>query len=72
MKNQSSASVWTASSTARVAVLEPSTGFYPGTGTLGRGRTAGRGGESVMKLALALANCAIWMYVAVLPVGLVA
>jgi hypothetical protein len=72
MKNQSSASIWAASSTARVAVLEPNAGFYPGTGTLGRGRAARRGGESLMKLALVVANSAIWAYVAMLPIGLVA
>lgn len=72
MKNQSSATIWATSSTARVAVLEPNAGFYSGTGAPARGRVARRGGEPLMRFALLVANSAIWTYVAALPVGLVA
>jgi hypothetical protein len=70
MRNQSSATIWAASPT--VTVLEPNAGLYPGMGTLGRGRAARPGGEPLMRLALLVANSAIWTYVAALPVGLVA
>jgi len=73
MENQSSATIWAASSTVKVAVLEPNVGLYPGMGTLGRSRAARPGGEPVMKLALLVANSAIWTYVAgVAGLGLVA
>lgn len=72
MRDQSSATIWAASSTVKVAVLEPNAGLYPGTGAPGCGRAARPGGEPLMKLALLVANSAIWTYVAALPVGLVA
>jgi hypothetical protein len=76
MENQSSTTIWTASSTVSVAVREPNDGFsYPGAGALGRGmprRPVRGGGESLMRLALVVANSAVWIYASAMPVGLAA
>ena len=68
MNNQSSAAIWTTSSTPMVTVLEPNTGEF---GRSRSHRVTRSGAESLMKLALLVTNSATWVYVAVLPVGLV-